>query len=287
MDGLSAFVSLWRSVASILYRGQSCVPYNLLSLANVAFGGEETAATRIRFWVWLALLLGAGLNPLSAQTGKPAKILFLVGGLYHDYDQLPRALVGSLQAKLKNLLSVDFAVTKDLDNFRRENLSKYDAVMINVCEQTPLSPDQKQGFVQAVRSGLPVIAMHCTFWSFQDWPEFKQILGAFVPGHDPLGPFCLEAARPDSSLLKGVQPNFELTDEPYIVNDRDPSVDVLIRTCRHLQNRSDLEPEVWTKMYEKGKIFAITPGHGLKTQTDANYLTLLANGLLWALGRSN
>jgi type 1 glutamine amidotransferase len=237
--------------------------------------------------VWCTLLLGAGASSPFAQTGKPVKLLFLVGGLYHDYDQLPRTLAANLQAKLKPFVPVDFTITKNLSAFRKQELSQYDAVMINVCEQTPLGPEQKQGFLQAVSNGLPVVAMHCTFWSFQDWPEFKQILGAFVPGHDHFGPFCLETAHPDDPILKGVQPTFELTDEPYIVNDRDPSMNVLVRTCQHLQDRSGKEPEVWTKMYGKGKIFAITFGHDAKAQTDPNYLTLLTNGLLWALGRLN
>jgi type 1 glutamine amidotransferase len=70
------------------------------------------------------------------------------------------------------------------------------------------------------------------------------------------------------------------------VNERDPSVNVLVRTCQHLQARSGSEPEVWTKMYGKGKIFAITFGHDSRAQSDTNYLTLLANGLLWALNQT-
>jgi type 1 glutamine amidotransferase len=241
----------------------------------------------MKLLVWYTLLLGIGTSALPAQAGKPVKFLFLVGGAYHDYDQLPRTLAANLQAKLKNLVSVDFTITKDLSALRKEELSHYDAVMINVCEQTPLGPESKQEFRTAVSNGLPVIAMHCTFWSFQDWPEFKQILGAFVPGHDHFGPFCLQTARPGSPILQGVQPTFELTDEPYIVNDRDPSMNVLVRTCQHLQDRSGAEPEVWTKMYGKGRIFAITFGHDSRAQSDTNYLTLLANGLLWALDRLN
>ncbi len=236
---------------------------------------------------WCALFLGIGAGLLSAQTGKTAKLLFLVGGLYHDYEQLPRTLSASLQAQLKGRAAADFTITKDLNALRKDELSRYDAIMINVCEQTPLSPEQKQGFLTAVSNGLPVIAMHCTFWSFQDWPEFKGVLGAFVPGHDPFGSFCLQTARPESPILKGVPPTFEVTDEPYIVNDRDPSMAVLVSTCQPLQNRSGGEPEVWTKRYGKGKIFAVTLGHDAKAQADSNYLTLLADGLLWALDRSN
>ena len=234
-----------------------------------------------------AFLLAAGLASTAAQPAKSAKVLFLVGGLYHDYDRLPQALVVNLQARLKDSLPAEFTVTKDLSALRKDALSRYDAIMINVCEQTALSSEQKQGFLDSVKDGLPVVALHCTFWSFQDWPEFKQILGAFVPGHGHYGSFCLQAARPDSPILKGVEPTFELTDEPYIVNDRDTSMDVLVRTCQPIQNREGKEPEVWTKMYGKGRIFAMTFGHDAKSQESSSYLTLLSNGLLWALGRSN
>lgn len=235
--------------------------------------------------VWAAFFLAAGLA--SAQAAKSAKILLLVGGLYHNYDQLPQALVANLQARLKGSLAAEFTVTKDLSALQKDELSHYDAVMINVCEQTLLSSEQKEGFLNSVRDGLPVVALHCTFWSFQDWPEFKQILGAFVPGHGHHGSFCLQAVRPESPILKGVAPTFELTDEPYIVNDRDPSMGILVRTCQPIQDREGTEPEVWTKMYGKGRIFAMTFGHDAKSQESSSYLTLLSNGLLWALGRSN
>ncbi len=236
-------------------------------------------------FVWFTFFLAAILA--AAQPLKPVRILLLVGGQYHDYDRLPQSLVENLQARLKKSLSAEFTVTKDLNALRKDQLSQYDALMMNVCEQTPLSSEQKQGFLGSVRDGLPMIALHCTFWSFQDWPEFKQVLGAFVPGHRHFGTFCLQAARTDSPILEGIEPRFELTDEPYIVNDRDPSMEVLIRTCRPLPDREGTEPEVWTKMYGKGRIFAMTFGHDAKSQESSSYLTLLSNGLLWAVGRSN
>ena len=38
----------------------------------------------------------------------------------------------------------------------------------------------------------------------------------------------------------------------------------------------------WTSNYGKGRVFATTLGHDMKTSADADYLRLLANGLLWA-----
>lgn len=240
----------------------------------------------MKTWIWCSALgLAAILN--AAQDAPPVKVLMLVGGQYHDYDALPRALVNHLQPYLREAVSPAFTITKDLSVLRKEELSKYDAAIINVCEQTPVTRDERDGLLDSVRNGLPVVALHCTFWSFQDWPEFKEMLGAFVPGHAHFGPFCLEAAVPNSPLLKGVQPQFDLLDEPYIVNDREPSINTLIRSCKPIQGRPGLEPEVWTKMYGKGKIFAMTSGHDARSQDNPEYLRLLANGLQWALGRPN
>jgi uncharacterized protein len=228
-----------------------------------------------------------GVLAAMAQAPAPAKILFLVGGEYHDYDALPKTVVQRLRDRLQDSVAVEFTITKDVGAFRKAELSKYDAIMINVCEQTALDAEEKDGFLEAVKAGMPVVALHCTFWSFQDWPEFKDVLGAFVPGHGHLGTFCLKAENAQSSILKNVPQTFELTDEPYIVNERDPLVDVLVKTCQSVQERPGTEPEVWTKTYGKGKIFAMTFGHDARAQDDPNYLTLLSHGLLWALGRMN
>ena len=237
--------------------------------------------------VLLPLLAGVvSASFAQTQTTKPARVLFLVGGAYHNYDELPAALVQRLKTNLENKVSLDFTISKDLSSLRADELHKYDLLMMNLCQQTELTPEEKEGFLSAVKGGLPVIALHCTFWCFQSWPDFKEVLGAFVPGHQKFGTFCLKTTHADNSILKGVEPEFELTDEPYIVNDRDRSMNVLVKTCHALADRPNPEPEVWTKTYFKGRIFAMTFGHDERSQNNKNYLTLLANGMLWALGRT-
>jgi len=238
--------------------------------------------------LWALSLVLSALPVLSAQNTKPTRVLFLVGGAYHDYDRLPQMLTTALRTKLNdNSVSGDFTISKDLGQLRKENLSTYDLLMLNVCEQTPVDTEERQGLLDAVWNGMPLVALHCTFWSFQDWPDFKQVLGAFVPGHGHFGTFCLKTVRPASPILKGVPPTFELTDEPYIVNDRDPSMEAIVETCKSVEDRPGTEPEVWTKTYGKGRIFAMTFGHDARAQNDPVYQTILSNGLLWALGKSN
>jgi len=238
-------------------------------------------------------------------------VLFLVGGIFHNYDTEPAATAENIRKKLQPEVALDFVISKDLDLLRPEKIRGFGLVILNVCEQTELSADQKQGLLAAVRNGLPVVALHCTFWSFADWPEFRQLLGGYVLGHPKRGNICLQVTQPDQPITVGLPARFELNDEPYLVDDRDPSMQTFVQTCKiykagqpitvlapdgnHYktlisgdtgQDRNGLEPEVWTKTFGKGRVFAMTFGHDLKTQEDPNYLQLLRNGILWDLGLS-
>jgi type 1 glutamine amidotransferase len=239
-------------------------------------------------------------------------VLFLNGGIFHNYDDLPHTTAEVLRKRLDGNVNLDFVITKDLGYLTPDKIRAFGLVMLNVCQQTELSADEKQGLLEAVSNGLPVVALHCTFWSFADWPEFRQILGAYVLGHPKRGNVCLDVTRPNTPITEGIPAQFVLEDdEPYIVDDRDPSIQAYVQTCKTFKvgqpvtvlapdgnhyrtlhvddtgpDRNGPEPEVWTKTFGKGRVFAMTIGHDTKTQEDPNYLQLLQNGILWALGRS-
>jgi type 1 glutamine amidotransferase len=259
---------------------------------------------------FLLAVSSAGSNQ-TPQKARPVHVLFLVGGIFHDYDTEPAAIAENLQKKLAPQASLDFLISKDLDLLRPEKIGAFDLLMLDVCEQTQLSAKQKKGLLDAVRKGLPVVAMHCTFWSFSYWPEFRQMLGAYVPGHAKMDMICLQVTRPGEPITAGAPAQFDLDTEPYIVDDRDPSIRSFVQTCKVYKvalpvtvktpdgqtvtakmspetgpDRDGPEPEVWTKMFGKGHVFSIALGHDSKSLQDPNYLQLLHNGILWDLGLS-
>jgi uncharacterized protein len=259
----------------------------------------------------LGVLLAAssGASPQASQKTPPVHVLFLVGGIFHNYDTEPAATAENIRKKLQPEVALDFVISKDLDLLRPEKIRAFGLVILNVCEQTELSADQKQGLLEAVRNGLPVVALHCTFWSFSYWPEFRQLLGAYAPGHSKRGEMCVEVTRPGEAITIGLPARFDLyNDEPYTVDDRDPSMQTFVRTCKTYkvgqrvtvqapdgttvsavmsgdtgQDRNGPEPEVWTKTFGKGRVFAMTFGHDLTSQQDPNFLQLLENGISWDL----
>ena len=181
--------------------------------------------------LWCLVVLACA--PASAQDGqKTLRVKYLVGGFAHDYDKMPEELARELRAMLQRAGRVaEIEITRDLAAFESGNLAKTDMLMMNVCQQSDVSPERRAAFLTAVREGLPIVALHCTFWSFQAWPEFKQVLGAFVPGHARFGPMCVQSSSDAGKLVAGLPGRFELIDEPYFVDERDPAMRIVARTC--------------------------------------------------------
>jgi type 1 glutamine amidotransferase len=161
-------------------------------------------------------------------------------------------------------------------------------LLMNTCQQSEVSPERREAFLAAVREGLPIVALHCTFWSFQAWPEFRQVLGAFVPGHAPFGPMCVQLTSDAGNLAADLPARFELTDEPYYVNERDPAMKVIAKSCDVYtdgdgKRRDGVETSVWTKSFGKGRVFAMTFGHDMQSQGSDAFKRLFNNGVQWAL----
>jgi hypothetical protein len=255
-----------------------------ISRRELPVGAAVEAAIRMRWRVCVAAVLLALSVGSGAQT-RPVKTLLLVGGGFHDYDKEPQSMAQSLQTRLKDTSPLDIVISQDLGLLRAERIRDFGLLMMNTCAQDELSAEQQQGLLDAVRNGTPLVALHCTFAAFQKFPQFHQMLGGFVLKHARYGPMCVEVTNPGHPITRGLPARFEFPDEPYFVERRDPSVELLLRTCNAYEGRTGPEPHVWTKTFGKGRIFAMVFGHDRKSQDDPNVQRLLAQGVLWALNR--
>ncbi len=229
---------------------------------------------------FLTLAAGAGCAP----PGPSLHVLMVVGGLYHDYETLPPVLA----ERLTDRGEIDVQVTHDLSVLKPEVLRRYGVLLFNTCQQAELDEPTRQAIVGFVGSGKGLVAMHCSLWSFQSWPEWTQMLGGFAWGHDKYGTFPVTVLDPADATMLSVGSQFEITDEPYYVDRRDPNVKLLIRTSTtHQQlpdgkDRPGPDPQVWSKPYGKGRVFVVTFGHDAASQSDERFITLLHNGIRWA-----
>ena len=49
------------------------------------------------------------------------------------------------------------------------------------------------------------------------------------------------------------------------------------------KRRDGVEPSVWTKSFGKGRVFAMTFGHDMRSQGSDSFKRLFNNGVQWAL----
>jgi len=236
------------------------------------------------------ILILAWATPLraepSAATPNPAtrpalRALMFVGGTAHDYVELPRRLAHNLRKDGE----LDIRVTTDLADLCDDVLRPYDVVVFNTCLDTKLTEAQKKAVVGALRDGKGLVAVHCAYWSFQDWPEWRKIIGGLVLAHDKFGPYEDVVVDRGHPIAAGLPARFTVTDEAYYVEQPGDDIHVIVQTADVHKDRKAPEPQVWTKRYAGGRVFAITLGHDEKVQSDPVFLALLANGIRWAGGR--
>jgi type 1 glutamine amidotransferase len=234
----------------------------------------------------LSLLIAMFATALGcAPSYHPMRALMVVGGQAHDYKTLPSALADRLTGRG----DVSVEVTDDLSRLNHKELAAYGVLIVNTCHRPQLSDETKGAIIDFVSSGKGLVVVHCSLWSYVDWPEWTQMAGGFVATHDKYGPYGVVVLDPAHATMLGLGNRFDITDEPYLVDRLDPNATVLVETAevRHDSAgklRPGPDPQVWVKRYGKGRVFATTFGHDAASQESEPFTSLLHNGIRWAGG---
>ena len=243
---------------------------------------------RIRHWIAVGgtVLVAAGWlgsREVAAAEGKksPVRVLMFIGGIAHDYEALPKQLAENLdkQGDLK------VEVTSDLDELNAGRLAEFDVILLNTCIEKGLGEARRKDLVDALRNGKGLIGLHCALWTFQDWPEFRKILGGLVLKHDKFAAAPNVVVDRGHPIATGLPEKFDILSEPYFVNKRGRDIHVIVQTARSYADREGVEPQVWTTRYAGARVCAITYGHDEKSQGDPKFLELLGNAVRWTGGR--
>ena len=219
----------------------------------------------------------------SGERPPPLKVLWVAGGVYHDFD----VLVPLLTSHLSLLLNATFDVRFDLELWRDEKFAEpYDAVVYQFCR------DDAEGLLidhalQATRSGKPTVILHCGVHSFRDSDrvgEWETCCGMRSKVHDPYQPFETIKLDPAHPITKAWPENWATVgDELYQTIEFLPGSHALLAAKSPRDGREHVVS--WTSSYGKGRVFTTTLGHDLQTASLPTYQRLLADGLLWACGK--
>jgi putative membrane-bound dehydrogenase-like protein len=172
---------------------------------------------------------------------------------------------------------INMTYTVDLKDLNPENLSKYDGLII-YANHDSLSPVQESAMKAFVEGGKGLIPLHSASGCFKNSPWYIQTIGGQFGSHKT-GTFKNTILKPDHPVMKGIA-DFETFDETYAHKNLNPDKLVLGERVE-----GDVhEPYTWVRNQGKGRVFYTAYGHDDATWTNAGFLDMVKNGVLWSIG---
>jgi len=227
-----------------------------------------------------------GSTGVAAEERNPLRVLLVTGG--HVFERTPffamfQAMPGiqwteAVQPSANALWTLDEA-------------RKYDVIVLYDFVQE-ISEGQKQSMVRLLKEkGKGLVGLHHCIGDYQDWPEFRRILGGryylskrfeegieYQPGeflHDQT--FTVQIASRTHPITEGLK-DFETDDEAYKEFYVNPGVTELLRV---VHPKSD--PVIgWAHQYGKSRIVYLQLGHGPAAYANSSYRRIVENAIYWA-----
>lgn len=218
------------------------------------------------------------------------KVVIITGG--HDFEVKP---FFSLFEGYDDIEYIEARQEDESEIF--EDISEWDydlMVLFNMTQK--ISAQRRQNFMKLLKRGVGLVALHHSIGAFQQWPEYRRIIGAkyyltatvengveYEPGtykHD----IDFEVHIKDSEhLITHGLSDFLVHDETYknCVFEADNRV---LLTTNH--PTSD-EPLCWVRNYGKAKVCYIQIGHGPSVYTNPSYRRLVVQAIRWCAGRED
>lgn len=223
--------------------------------------------------------------------------LILTGGIFHPFEEAAAALAALLEPH-----GIQSAVTEDIEGglaglargefdlltvyalrWRMENDEKYAPHRERWA--LSLSAEGRAAIKTHVGNGGGLLGLHTAAICFDDWPEWKSILGgAWVwgqSGHPPIGTATVRIDEPDDPLVRGL-PGFTLRDEVY----GDLALEPGIRPIASAAAEKDWHPVLWTRRVGRGRVAFDGLGHDADSINHPVHRRILARAALWASGAS-
>lgn len=257
------------------------VPFRLL--ADPAPGAANPRRV-VGWFVWIALLVAAFTSAAAEPQAKaPLKVLLITGGGYHDYAKL----VPYLTNHLGQTVNATFDVAWDMERLHDAHFADgYDALLFDQCfDEAP--DDVLANALAAVRAGKPAVMLHCAVHAFRKSPKIKEwetCCGMRSKFHDPYQAFAVDKLDKESPITRLWPADWKTPgDELYQTIEIDPQSHQLLKAKSPKDAREHIV--AWTYQFGKGRVFATTLGHDMKTVTSPDYLRLVANGLAWSCGK--
>ena len=213
----------------------------------------------------------AALSNLSGP--RRGEVLFLGNvGKHHDATKYAPWLAVSLFK-----IGVNVTYTTNLNDLNPESLSKYDGLII-YSNHDIISPSQEAALKSFVEGGKGLIPIHCAAGCFRNSDWYIKTVGAQYLS-ETKGNFTVSIVDKTNPITRDLL-EFDTWDEKYVHQKINPDMNLLMERVEDGKR----EPWTWTRNQGKGRVFYTAYGHNDSTWTQAGFMKLINNGVLWALG---
>jgi type 1 glutamine amidotransferase len=216
-------------------------------------------------------------------SAKNTRILIVTGG--HDFDR------ESFFKMFDSFEGISYTELKHPEaNLQLGQIDPktYDAVVFYDMPKT-ISETEKESYHKLLKLGKGLLFLHHALASYQDWDEFKTIIG---------GKYHEEKDSPQSStyqhdvtfqvmiknqthpVTKGVT-DFEILDEVYGNTEVLPEVTPLL-TTHHPKSSQVIG---WAHKKDKSRIVYIQPGHDKNSWINPNYQQIIRQAIAYVSGK--
>ena len=212
-------------------------------------------------------------NTANRTGPRRAEILFLGhNSEHHDSGKYAPWLATSLFKS-----GINLTYTEDTDDLNSENLNKYDGLIIYANHDT-LTASQEKAMQEFVEGGKGLVPLHSATGCFKNSDWYIETIGGQFASHGT-GTFTADIVKPEHPVMQGLS-EFETWDETYVHQKLNPDMTVLMERIEGNHH----EPYTWVRHQGKGRVFYTAYGHNDSTWTNAGFLNLVNNGVLWAIG---
>ncbi|MCZ6795008.1 MAG: ThuA domain-containing protein [Planctomycetota bacterium] len=231
----------------------------------------------------VSLLLLTAVMSRGQTAAKKVKVLVVTG--FDVGSHKWRQTTPLVRTTLEKTGRFDVRVCEDVGIFESSALEKYDVVVLNYGYWSAPDPSDrgKESLLSHVKAGKGLVALHFACSSFQDWQEYRELLGRVwkkrVGGHGPRGKFMVKFKKQAHPITRGLS-DFEADDELYAKLTGDAYIEVLATADSEWSGRE--EPILFVKKYGKGRVVHNVLGHDMRARNNKAYLRLLVRCVEWA-----
>jgi type 1 glutamine amidotransferase len=236
----------------------------------------------------LTVLALAGGCSMDKNKPKTVSVLVVTGG--HKYEKQPFT---AMFDAIEGMQWSGFELTDDSEVFEDISNWDYDVVVFYNMTQN-ISAKRRANFLTLLDRGVGVVVLHHSIVSFNDWPEYKKIIGAkyyqkettedgivwpaSTYQHDVQMPVHIADTR--HPITAGLR-DFTILDETYKGLSLEPDNHLLLTT----EEPTSQKEIGWTRLYRKSRICTIQLGHGPDAYNHPAYRKLLCQAIQWTAGR--